>query len=69
LFTKDGDDIGYLPREIAREIAERLDKGSPVTAVVNAVEPFESESGDDLLGVTLELTKYRIRGSQAPKAG
>ncbi len=61
LFTEGDRDIGYLPRDWAAEIAERLDAGSPVTAKVAAVEPFETEQGLSLLGVRLEVTKYRKR--------
>jgi hypothetical protein len=61
LFSEDGKDIGFLTREIAEEIAPRLDAGSPVTATVGAVEPFETERGRRLLGVRLMLVPHRMR--------
>ncbi|SRR5579885_2815376 len=61
LFRANGEDIGYLTRELAAEIAPRLDQGSPVTATVEAVEPFETETGRRLLGVRLLLVPYRMR--------
>lgn len=68
LFTAGGEDIGYLPREFAAEIAGRLDKGSPVTAQVKAVEPFKTEGGKTLRGVELELTKHSMRGKKGEGA-
>jgi hypothetical protein len=61
LFSEDGKDIGFLTREVAEEIAPRLDAGSPVTATVGAVEPFETEHGRRLLGVRLVLVPHRMR--------
>lgn len=60
LFTENGKDVGYLPREIAAEIASRLDKGSPVTAQVIVIEKFQTERGKKLYGVRIELTKYKM---------
>jgi HIRAN domain len=65
LFRADGNDIGYLPRELAEEIAPRLDAGSPVTATVSCVEPFETEEGRHLLGVRLWIIRYRLRRQSA----
>ena len=42
LFSGAGKDIGYLPRDVAAKIAPRLDAGSPVTATVERIEPFEA---------------------------
>ena len=61
LFRANGEDIGYLTRELAPEIALRLDRGSPVTATVEAVEPFETEAGRRLLGVRMLIVPYRIK--------
>jgi hypothetical protein len=61
LFRGNGEDIGYLTRELAAEIAPRLDQGSPVTATVEAVEPFETEAGRPLLGVRLLIVPYRLK--------
>ena len=49
LYDADGRDIGFLPRELAAEIAPRLDQGSPVTATVSSTEPFVTEGGKKLL--------------------
>jgi len=56
-----GQDIGYLPQEWAEEIAPRLDAGSPVTATVKAVEPFETEMGRHLHGVRLLMMPHRLK--------
>lgn len=61
LFCEDGKDIGFLTREMAEEIAPRLDRGSPVTATVAAVEPFETERRRRLLGVRLVLVPHRLK--------
>jgi hypothetical protein len=61
LYSGDGKDIGFLPRELAAEIAPRLDHGSPVTASVIATEPFETESGQTLLGVRLRMIPHRMK--------
>lgn len=61
LFRADGTDIGLLPREIAAEIARRLDRGSPVTASIAAVDPFRTERGVELLGVRLMMVPHRLK--------
>jgi hypothetical protein len=61
LFSEDGKDICFLTREVAAEIAPRLDAGSPVTATVGAVEQFETERGRRLLGARLVLVPYSMR--------
>jgi hypothetical protein len=61
LYGADGKDIGFLPRETAEEIAPRLDRGSPVTATVSLVEPFETDEGRKLLGVRLWLIPHRLK--------
>ena len=43
LFTQDGKDIGYLPRDVAEEIAPCLDAGSPVTATVTRARANEPD--------------------------
>ena len=60
LYRENGEQIGYLPREWAEEMAPRLDRGSPVTATITAIEPFETEQGKELLGVRLELVPYKL---------
>ncbi len=42
-------------------MAERLDKGSPVTATVSHVEPFETEEGRKLLGIRLNLVPHKLK--------
>jgi len=59
LFRADGKDIGFLTREIAEEIAPRLDAGSPVTATVSRVEPVDGNQ--QLLDVRLSVVPYRIK--------
>lgn len=65
VFRADGRDIGFLPREIAAELAPRLDQGSPILAKIEAIEPFTADSGSELLGVRLELTPHRITRSKS----
>jgi hypothetical protein len=66
LLSGHGKDIGYLPRDVAEEIAPRLDAGSPVTATVERVEGFEAGRGRTLLGVRLQLIPYRIKTGNPP---
>lgn len=61
LFCTNGKDIGYLPRDVAEQVSPRLDAGSPVTATVERVEPFEPGRGRTLLGVRLTLVPYRLK--------
>jgi hypothetical protein len=65
LFRANGQDIGFLTRELAEEIAPRLDVGSPVTATVSCIEPF-GDKNRQLLGVRLSLVPYRLRGQRDP---
>lgn len=60
LFRSTGEDIGMLSAAMAAEIAPRLDRGSPVTARVMEVEPFEAPRGM-LLGVRIELTPHKLK--------
>jgi hypothetical protein len=41
--------------------APRLDGGSPVTATVKAVEPFDTEMGRHLLGVRLLVVPHKLK--------
>jgi hypothetical protein len=61
LYRQDGTDIGYLPQEIASEIAPRLDQGSPVTAVYGSTETIFNKSGERLLAPRLMLTPHKLR--------
>ena len=67
LYAANGKDIGFLPRELAKEIAPRLDKGSPVTATVSSVERFDTEEGKRLLGVRLRLVPHKLRRATESK--
>lgn len=60
-YRQSGDKIGYLPREWASDMAPRLDRGSPITAKIEALEQFESTAGNDLIGMRLELTPHKLR--------
>lgn len=60
LFTADGKDIGFLPRELAEEVAPRLDAGSPVTATVSRIEQVQGKR-DNYWGVRLSVVPYRLK--------
>ena len=64
VFREDGRDIGVLPRRIASDIAEHLDTGSPVAARILALEQLETDGGEMLRSVRIELTPYRRRQSR-----
>ena len=60
VHRRDGRDIGMLPRSISGDIAEYLDSGAPVTARIQAIEPQETDGGEMLSGVRIEVTPYRV---------
>ena len=61
LYRANGQDIGFLPRERAAEMAPRLNNGSPVTATVSFAEAFETEEGKRLLGIRRWLLPHRLK--------
>jgi HIRAN domain len=67
LYRQDGTDIGYLPKEMAAEIAPRLDQGSPVRAVYTATETIYGKSGEPLLAPRLILTPYKLKRAGGKK--
>lgn len=58
LFRKTGESIGFLTRYDAEEIAPLMDKGWPMSAEIIAIEPFDTDRGETLLGVRIKVTPY-----------
>jgi hypothetical protein len=61
VVRENGQDIGFLAREPAVEIAARLDAGSPVTATVVGTKTLTSRGGQAVLGVDLSIVPHRMK--------
>lgn len=59
LFRRTGDQIGFVPRELAEEFAADLDDGMPITSTVARTEKFTTgRGGKELIGVLLKVVRY-----------
>jgi hypothetical protein len=63
--TADGDQLGWVPRELAAELAPRLDAGAPWSAI--ALREYRGSPRDPRTGVTMLLAaapsiELRVRG-------
>ena len=61
LCRGDGTDIGYIPTQQAAEIAPRLDRGSPVTAVFGYCDELTTDEGQRLIAPRIILTPHKLR--------
>ncbi|MCZ6556600.1 MAG: HIRAN domain-containing protein, partial [SAR324 cluster bacterium] len=62
IFTMSGQQLGYISRDLSAEIAERLDRGSPVTARISDITGGTAER--PTFGVNIEVTKHKLNRSQ-----
>ena len=62
IFTMSGQQLGYISRDLSAEIAERLDRGSPVTARISDITGGTAER--PTFGVNIEVTKHKLKRSQ-----
>lgn len=52
-LIKEDIQVGYLPAEIAEDLAPHVDSGGTICAVVTETEPFD----EDMIGVRLNITR------------
>ena len=64
MHAPDGDQLGWVPRELAAELAGRLDAGSPLSAVVlreQRASPRDPRTGLTMLLAEAPGIELRVR--------
>jgi hypothetical protein len=66
VFSSDGEQVGFVPREVAEELAAQIDAGKPWTAVVlreQRASPRDPRTGVTMLLAPAEEIELRVRAA------